>query len=252
MTSLRLSVVFLCVMLTFRGNSQGDTYVKLSTRFIQQLQHNLPVTQIVDSLKNVSQEVLAGELNSDDKKKTFWMNVYNGMVQYLLTNDPKLFDDRGSFFSKKRMVIAGEELSFDNVEHGLIRGSRHKLTLGYTKKLFVGKFQKKFRVKKRDGRVHYALNCGAKSCPPVAAYDYTKLDQQMDASSKLYLEKNCQIEGKVAHVPALFLWFKADFGGSKGIKKNFLVKYGIVKDTKLDLKFNKYDWTLYTGNYIEL
>ena len=66
--------------------------------------------------------------------------------------------------------------SFDNIEHDIIRGSRIKWSLGYLKKWFVSKEIKALQLDKREARIHFTLNCGAKSCPPVDIYEAKKLE----------------------------------------------------------------------------
>ena len=110
-------------------------------------------------------------------------------------------------------------------------------------------------MKKRDGRIHFALNCGAKSCPPVAVYEPHRIDEQLDRSSQLYLRDhpNYYAADDLVFVPVLFSWFRGDFGGFKGVKKGYLIPYKIIpQNTNPKLKFNSYDWTLSLGNFIEL
>ena len=110
------------------------------------------------------------------------------------------------------------------------------------------------RTEERDWRIHFALNCGATSCPPVAIYEYERLNEQLDKSSKRYLTQTTEYnkEEKVAKVTALFSWFRGDFGGLDGAK-NFLQRYGITEPgANPDLEFKDYDWTLDLGNYIDL
>ena len=193
---------------------------------------------------------LKSQLDTDDKTLAFWMNIYNTTVQYILKKDPSKFDDRGAFFKAKQITIAGELLSLDIIEHGILRKSKSKLSLGFFRKINVSKFERKFRINKLDPRIHYALNCGALSCPPIVPYTSRNLDAQMDESVKDYLEKFCVVTEKDLKVPVLFSWFRADFGRKRGIKK-FLMKYEIItkSDKKKDLKFLDYDWTLALDPY---
>ncbi len=235
--------------------NQDYPHVELSKDLIKTARNKADYTSIKEQLAQVSPEVLAEELNSDQAKKAFWINVYNGFVQHLLMNNPELFEDRGAFFGEARVTIAGKKLSFDDIEHGIIRGSRVKWLLGLIKDPFAGKYERTFRVDKTDGRIHFALNCGAKSCPYVAAYDARFMDEQLDEIAGQFLNRTSTYkpdEEKV-YVTSLFSWFRGDFGGKKGVKKNFLKKYNVIpKDADPDLEFDKYDWTLELGNYADL
>ena len=230
-------------------------HVELSKKLLQTAREKTDYTAIKEKLANVSKEVLAEELDNDEAKKAFWINVYNAYVQHLLTDNPKLFEDRGAFFGEPRVTIAGKELSFDDIEHGIIRGSRVKWLLGLIKDPFAGEYERTFRVDKTDGRIHFALNCGAKSCPYVATYDARFMDEQLDEIASQFLNRTSMYkpdEEKV-YVTSLFSWFRGDFGGKNGIKDDFLKKYDVIpEDTDPDLEYDTYDWTLDLGNYTEL
>ena len=232
--------------------TSATTYTTLSKRFIETLKKDGDVSEILDSLKNVDADILAKELSDDNRKKAFWMNVYNGFIIVILKEKPDLYKDRGAFFKAERIVVANELLSFDKIEHGIIRRSINKLSLGFLPKLFVDDFERKFRTDKTDPRVHLALNCGAKSCPAVAAYDAERLDEQMDKSTKIHLENTSRYdkERNEVHITSLFNWFRADFGDVS----DFLRYYKVIPQSGStpNIKYNDYDWTLYLDNYIEL
>ncbi len=257
---MNLSLFFMSFMLIACNDAYTQNYtnmdvLQLSIELIEAARYQRAVEDIETKLAEISLDDLVHQLDNDDKRKAFWMNVYNAQVQLVLTKSPQLFDNRGDFFSTPRITIAGEKLSFDNIEHGIIRGSRAKLALGLLPKLFVSKYEKKLSVRQRDGRIHFALNCGAKSCPPVATYNASRIDEQLDKSSKAYLNETStyKAEENKVYVTALFSWFRGDFGGLKGAKNNFLKKYKVIpEDSNPSLSFKDYDWTLYLGNYIDL
>lgn len=229
-------------------------YLTVAKQLVQAAKDKTPYKDLQQQLAEADRKALLQQLNNDNARKAFWINVYNAHIQFFLTEKPELIEKKGAFFGNKRMTIAGQSLSFDDMEHGIIRSSYPKLSLGLFRKWFVGKFERQFRVKKRDGRIHFALNCGAKSCPPVAIYELARLDEQLDKASQLHLEKTSEYkeEENTVYVTTLFSWFRGDFGRKKGVKK-FLKRYDIIpKDSNPNLQFTKYDWTLDLDNYIEL
>ena len=233
-------------------DSKEDSYLKLSEQLVLATKNNTDASAILSALATVEEDVLASQLYNDIRKKAFWINIYNGMVQLILIKNPEKFEDRGAFYKAEQITIANKKLSFDAIEHGIIRGSKVKLSLGLIKDPFAGSYEKKFRVDETDGRVHFALNCGAISCPYVAIYDYTQFEKQIDKSCEIYLQKDTRVEGNTAYISSLFSWFRGDFGSSDDIIV-FLKKYSAIpQDLDPDLEYNDYDWTLQTGNFIEL
>lgn len=253
MKNLLLIFIFLCAVSSLLA--QTPNYNQLSEELITHLKDNQPVESILETIAEVNPKELEKQLDNDEKRKAFWINLYNGLVISKLSMNPALFEDRGKFFKNKQFMIAGKKISLDKIEHGIIRRSRKKLSLGYLKKWFPSKFEKRFWVDEIDGRIHYALNCGAKSCPPVRVYHADKMNEQLDQSTKNYLENKVEFKEteKEIYVPVLFSWFIGDFGGKKGIY-NFLVKYGILKELQkdtYDIEYLDYDWTLDIDNFVE-
>jgi len=253
MKNLLLIFIFLCAVSSLLA--QTPNYNQLSEELITHLKDNQPVESILETIAEINPKELEKQLDNDEKRKAFWINLYNGLVISKLSMNPALFEDRGKFFKNKQFMIAGKKISLDKIEHGIIRRSRKKLSLGYLKKWFPSKFEKRFWVDEIDGRIHYALNCGAKSCPPVRVYHADKMNEQLDQSTKNYLENKVEFKEteKEIYVPVLFSWFIGDFGGKKGIY-NLLVKYDILKESQkdtYDIEYLDYDWTLDIDNFVE-
>ncbi|MEQ1678413.1 MAG: DUF547 domain-containing protein, partial [Chitinophagaceae bacterium] len=137
-------------------------------------------------------------------------------------------------------------ISLDLIEHGILRRSKAKLSLGYFNKLFKSRFEKKFRVEKLDYRVHFALNCGAKSCPPIAFYKPEQIDKQLDLATKVYLKNEVLFNGKdlTVEVPAILSWFRADFGGKRGITRLLRQQQLIPDSTTPAIRWKEYDWAI--------
>lgn len=231
--------------------NKATDYVKLSQNFLYAAKTGDSTATFIDSLKSADQNVVAGQLNNDHKRQAFWLNLYNGFTQVILKNDPGQYKTRGSFFSGKQINVAGQEISLDLIEHGILRHSKVKWAEGFLGKLFPSGFEKKFRVKKLDYRIHFALNCGAKSCPPIAFYEPEQLDRQLNVAVKTYLKGEVtydKVKNTVA-VPALMGWFRNDFGGKKGILEILIKNKIIPEGSKPTIHFKKYDWSLYLNNY---
>lgn len=232
--------------------------MKMTNPFIQLSQDFLYAAKTGDSteayllqLKNIALSELVQLVDTDDEKKAFWINLYNAYTQVILKNNPDQYKKRGQFFGSRQMEIAGHRFSLDDIEHGILRRSKIKWSLGYLNKLFPGKTEKLLRVNKLDYRLHFALNCGAKSCPPIAFYRPEDINVQLDVAAKAYLGGEAQYDAANNSVllPAIMGWFRHDFGGKKRMTGILQRQSVIPADKTPRIRFKKYDWTLYLQNY---
>lgn len=232
--------------------AQGQDYLKLSYEMLSELKEERKIDSQVDILKSATIEELRDQLDNDDKKFAFWINIYNAYILHILREDSTLYEDRRNFFKEKQFTIAGEEMSFADVEHGIIRRSQLQYFLGYIRNPFAPRYQRKLRPKQKEYRVHFALNCGAKSCPPIEILKAEKLDAQLNKLTETYLNKVTNYDkakNEVTTTP-LASWFRGDFGG-KGGTKEILLEFDLVPSKKVDLKYGPYDWSLDLYNFAE-
>lgn len=237
--------------MVFTISSQNKiNYNEVSQDLLTNIINKKPYQKQIEILANSSLNDLVNQLKTDKQKIAFWVNIYNSFIQISLSKNPDLYKDKSNFFSEERIKIAGEVLSFDDIEHGIIRKSRIKISLGYLRKWFPAKWERKLRVENIDWRIHFALNCGAKSCPPVAIYTAKNLDKELDFMTTEYLKEQTEYDAtsKTAKSVALFSWFRGDFGGKCGVKK-ILFDYKITSEKPKNIDFKSYDWTLLLGNY---
>ncbi len=196
--------------------------------------------EIEFELENIELQQLISELTNDEAKKTFWINMYNSWYQILSARDNLKNPD---IFSERKIPIAGVLFSLDEIEHGILRKYRWKYSLGYLPNIFTKKLIKRLAVLKMDYRIHFALNCGAKSCPPIAFYSYNKIDSQLDVATKSFMTSETIIDDfkKEINVTKIMYWFSGDFGGKNGIRA--IVKKVIGKDVNgYRIKFKPYNW----------
>jgi len=230
------------------------SYQQASENMLRDLKDGKDVNKYAEKFAAANFEQLAAEVNTDAKKKAFWINLYNAYIQKLLVENPSLYDDRNDFFGDDRFIIAGKEISFDKVEHGIIRSSTMKLSGGFLGEIFVGGYEKKLRTDEVDPRIHFAINCGAKDCPQVHILSPATVDAELDEMTKKYLAKVVEYDAQtnIAKTTSLMSWFRGDWGGKDGVVE-FLKKYKFVPTNANDveLEFKDYDWTLNTGMFAE-
>jgi len=173
---------------------------------------------------------------SRDEQFAFYVTAYNAWtIKLILGGYPgvKSIKDLGSLFKspweKKLCRIDGGIISLDDIEHKILRP----------------RFQ--------DPRVHFAVNCASRSCPPLMSepYEGSKLDEQLDSSVRAFLnnpERN-YLEGNKLFVNKIFKWFSDDFSNDV---VGFFLKYaeGTFKEKltanrdKTKIKHLHYDWSL--------
>lgn len=229
--------------------------VQVSAGFVDQVIHDQPVEAYLDYFRALDAEALDRRLNSQARQLAFWLNVYNGYTQHFLKSDPSTYlKDRPSYFSKDQIDIAGELVSLTDIEHGVLRRGATIYTLGHVRVLFLrSRFIQRFAVDAVDYRIHFALNCGALSCPPVQPYTALRVNEQLDANTRDYLQRETRYDAEqnTVAVPALLRWFSADFdGGSDAAKRRILRRYGVLPAAaEPGIDYRPYDWTLKIENY---
>lgn len=251
-------LTFLILFITALNTTAASGIQKMPVNFIQLSQDFLyaartgeNVKTYLDTLASAEENQLSNQLENDNEKLAFWLNIYNGFTQVLLKDNPDKYTSRGAFFSDKQIRIANQQLSLDMIEHGLMRRSKIKWGLGYLNKIFPSRFEKIFRVDKLDSRIHFALNCGAKSCPPIAFYEAENIDSQLELAMQTYLAGEIELDtiNNIVKLPAIMGWFRGDFGGKKEML-NLLKKNNLINSEMFPkIEFKEYDWTLFLNNY---
>lgn len=229
----------------------SNKLVQLSQEFMYAAKTGDSTASLIQSLAGINYDDLKNQLQSDEEKKAFWINLYNGYTQVLLKQNPESYKKRSRFFTARQITIAGKAFSLDDIEHGILRRSKIKWSLGHLNKLFPGRTEKELRVDELDYRLHFALNCGAKSCPPIAFYNPENLNPQLELATNAYLQSESEYDEKsnILKLPAIMGWFRRDFGGKRKMIELAKAKKIIPQDASPKIRFKSYDWTLYTDNY---
>lgn len=189
------------------------------------------------------------KLSNDNLKKAFWVNIYNAFFLILRKRENKV---KPEVYTERLFTIASHPFSLDDVEHGILRKFRYKYSLGYLANPFVKSLIKKLAVDDIDYRVHFALNCGAKSCPPIAFYSADKINEQLENATLSFLEAETYVkaETKGVYISTIFKWYLGDFGGMNGIKRILNEKLGI-ESKGYKLVFAPYSWDEHLDNFDE-
>ena len=173
-----------------------------------------------------------GELESADistmsrkEKLAYWINVYNAYTIKLITDNYPLGSitdlESGKPWDKKWIKLNGQTLSLNNVENDIIRPQFN------------------------EPRIHFAVNCAAKSCPPLLnrAWTAKNMEANFEKQTKAFVNSSSfnQIGGSSATVSKIFEWYAVDFGDLI----TFLNKYSSTKlDAGASISYKDYNWSL--------
>jgi len=115
--------------------------------------------------------------------------------------------------------------------------------LGYLPKLYVTNFERRYRLEDCEPRIHFALNCGAESCPAIRAHEPDRIDEQLDQATRSYLNATVEYDSGAGTVlvPRVFLWSRGDFGGRAGIHEFRQTHEVIPDDTAPKIRHRSWD-----------
>lgn len=162
---------------------------------------------------------------SRNKKLAFWINAYNAYtIKLILKNYPvkSIMDlHNGKPWDVKWIKLDQRTLSLNNIENDIIR------------------------PKFNEPRIHFAVNCAAKSCPPLLnkAWTASNLNTNFERQTKAFINNstyNTISTGNV-EVSKIFDWYGKDFGDLR----TYLNKYSKTQiSAGTAINFKSYNWDL--------
>jgi Protein of unknown function, DUF547 len=169
---------------------------------------------------------------SPNAKKALLINAYNAMtMEWIVENYPvQSIWDTSRPFKAHRFHLAGEAASLDEIESRL--------------------------REMKDPRIHAALVCAARSCPPLRREAYTadNINAQLDSNVREWLANPAlnrfDTNKRIATVSPIFKWYGKDFQAYSGGLRGFLIQFGPpaavekLKDGKFAIRFATYHWGL--------
>lgn len=193
------------------------------------------------------------------ERLAFWLNLYNaliidGVIAYSVRHS--LRDMRlgvFAFFRRVAYSVGGLRFSCDDIEHGVLRANRgHPLLPG--PQFGASDPRRPGIVNPVDARIHFALNCGSRSCPPIGVYGSDHVDAQLTLATQSALDQDVILDAARGELrlPRVFRWFARDFGGRSGVIA-FLLHY-LPNDerrawletqgSRARLRYHGFDWSL--------
>ncbi len=224
-----------------------STLIELSGKLLLGVKMKEDTVELENQLKNSSIQDLKSELVSDNAKKCFWINIYNSYYQIIVKQSKSTTK---GVFKRKEIIIGQTAFSLDEIEHGILRRYRLKWSFGYLADPFTSKLIKNLAVDQIDYRIHFALYCGAKSCPPIAFYTLKDIDKQLNDAMSSFIDSETTIDSdnNTITTSKILCWYIGDFGGSNGIRK--IVGEVLEMDlTNYKVKYSTYNWEASLDNF---
>ena len=155
----------------------------------------------------------------------YWINAYNAFTVKLIVNNYPTSSitnlHNGKPWDVKWIDLGGKKYSLNQIENDILRPVY------------------------KDPRIHFAVNCAAKSCPPLLNRAWTAgtLNEYFEKQAKAFINNSSfnDIEANAVEISKIFEWYKGDFGDLIA----YLNQYANVSiNADAPIKYKEYDWAL--------
>lgn len=162
---------------------------------------------------------------SRNEKMAYWINLYNAStVQLILNNYPtsSIQNINGGKPWDKRWIKSGSKTyTLNEIENSILRPQF------------------------KDARIHFAVNCAAKSCPRLMnkAFTASNLNSLLDENARWFINNSTfnDISAKKVEISKIFNWYSGDFGNII----DYLNKYSKTEiKSNAKVSYKEYDWKL--------
>ena len=218
-----------------------DNYVVESADGVNRVAYGRVRSEDRDGLSTYIDALSAIPIGGYSRKEqlAYWTNLYNALtVKVVLDNypvtsirdidiSPGIFADGP--WGKKLVMVEGEKLSLNDIEHRILRPIW------------------------RDPRIHYAVNCASVGCPNLGKRAFTgaNVEDALDTAAGNFINhpRAVQVVGGKLTVSSIYSWFQIDFGENEENVIDHLRQYALpdllaelaAVDTIDD---DTYDWNL--------
>ena len=167
-----------------------------------------------------------------DEQKVFWINAYNAFtIKLILDHYPvksikDINDGDKDAWHIPFIELGGKMYTLDYIE----------------KTMLLGQFN--------DPRIHFAINCSARSCPPLRNKAYTSeninIELRLAARSFINDERFNILSKNHVQISRIFEWYEKDFLAEEGSIQVYLNKNTPHVDIseKASINYLNYNWDL--------
>jgi len=240
------SLVFLLIamasLFACPGNSSAvddSIYAALLSKYVSGSSVDYSGLKTEEGSLDAYLDILAGadpEALPEKDRLAYYINAYNAWtLKLILDNYPVAsIKDIGPFWSSPWKIefarIGDKKVSLDYIENEALRPQF------------------------KDPRIHFAINCASKSCPPLRNEPYVggRIDAQLDDAAGRFINdgKSNYLKEKTLYLSKVFDWYSEDFGGEDGALA-FIRKYAqgdlalrLATSEKPEIAYLDYDWSL--------
>ena len=161
---------------------------------------------------------------TDNQKLALWINTYNAYTLLMVAKNYPVNSIRdlhgGKPWDATWIRIEKKNYSLNQIENDVIRP------------LF------------NEPRIHFVLNCAARSCPPLlnTAFTASNLENLLEIATKNFINsRNNVIKENKAEISSIFDWYREDFGPIIP----YLNRYSNIKiKDNARISYLTYDWSL--------
>jgi GH15 family glucan-1,4-alpha-glucosidase len=191
---------------------------------------------------------------TDAARIAFWVNVFNtlvihGVIELGIRESVK---EVPFFFECVRYRVGGLVYAAADIEHGVLRGNAvppHRM-----RRRFRGNDPRlPCMVRKVDPRIHFALVCASRTCPPIEAYDPDRIEEQLEAAARTFINATSALKDETLYVSEIFRWYRKDFGETPDAVVRTVARYLYDREIaqriereagRIRLAYTRYDWRL--------
>lgn len=173
-----------------------------------------------------------------NQQLAFLINLYNAeTLQLIIDHYPvDSIKDIGGFLTKpwdlECVNLFGKTVTLNAIEHGMIRKNY------------------------KEPRIHFALVCAARGCPPLRseAYVAERLDEQLDDQTQTFLstptKNRIDPDSNTLYLSPIFKWYGDDFQKYARGVQYFVSHYypkaneRALRDGAYEIRYTDYDWSL--------
>jgi polyferredoxin len=186
-------------------------------------QHYAELVDYLDRMGQVDPAAL-----SRDEQLAFYINLYNaGMIKAVIDRHHAGYspaDDDFAVFSDAIVPLRGARVSLDHIE----------------KQIIIPQFG--------EPRIHIAVVCGARSCPPLIARAYRghDIDAVLETNMGRFIAHDPfrnRFEDGTMRLSSIFDWYADDFGGKANVAK-YVDRYNPENVGSYSVSYLDYSWDL--------